>query len=257
MVNGIVQPIQAAEPPPAGQTNSLDQTLPGHPPLPPNSNLCQHHTTTMDPSLVPPKPYFGYGSNLWQGQMARRCPASPFTGVGRLRGYRWIINSRGYANVVPTRAADDQVWGLIYELPPSDEARLDINEGVPDAYEKRMLDVEFWAKGTLPPGGDGMAPPEKTVRMLVYIDFQRDGGEGNRPREEYVHRMNQGVRDALREGVPELYIDTVIRAYIPVEDEVGEAARELALKQAVSFVDESGVFVRTGSGSGSGGVSDE
>lgn len=208
----------------------------------------------MAPSLPPTKTYFGYGSNLWQAQMARRCPSSPFTGVGRLRGYRWIINSRGYANVVPTHANADEVWGLIYELPPVDEARLDINEGVPDAYEKRMLDVEFWSKGTLPPGGDGMEPPpERIVQMLVYIDFQRDQGEGNRPRGEYVHRMNMGVRDALREGVPEGYVEAVIRAYIPVEEEADETARELALKQAVSFVDESGVFVRTGWG----GASDE
>ena len=203
----------------------------------------------MEPSLVPTKTYFGYGSNLWQDQMARRCPSSPFTGVGRLRGYRWIINSRGYANIAQTHAnADEVCWGLIYELPPPDEAMLDINEGVPYAYEKRMLDVEFWPKGMLPPGGDGMTPPEKTVEMLVYIDFQRDSGEGNKPRNEYVHRMNQGIRDALREGVPELYINTVIRAYIPAEEGADETARELALKQAASFVDESGVFVRTGSG---------
>ncbi|KAK1833067.1 gamma-glutamylcyclotransferase [Podospora conica] len=204
----------------------------------------------MDPSLVPTKTYLGYGSNLWQDQMARRCPASPFTGVGRLRGYRWIINSRGYANIVPTHADADEVWGLTYELPPADEAQLDINEGVPHAYEKRTLAVEFWPKGTLPPG-DATPPPASTVEMLVYIDFKRNSGEGNRPRDEYVHRMNRGIRDALREGVPQGYVDGVVRGYVPVEEEEDGAARELALKQAVCFVDESGVFVRTGSGGAS------
>jgi len=56
---------------------------------------CNHATTTnkrkMDSSPVKTKTYFGYGSNLWQDQMARRCPASPFTGVGRLRGYQWCV----------------------------------------------------------------------------------------------------------------------------------------------------------------------
>ena len=35
--------------------------------------------------------YFGYGSNLWLDQVTRRCPKSKFTGLGRLRGWKWFI----------------------------------------------------------------------------------------------------------------------------------------------------------------------
>ncbi|KAK5656391.1 hypothetical protein OQA88_4772 [Cercophora sp. LCS_1] len=204
----------------------------------------------MGSSSPATKPYFGYGSNLWLDQMQRRCPSSPFTGLGRLRGYQWIINSRGYANIVQTRSDDDEVWGLIYDLPPGDEARLDVNEGVPYAYEKRMIEVEFWEKGTLPAASsDTLPPPARSDEMLVYIDFKRNSGEGNKPKDEYIHRMNEGIRDALKEGVPKTYIDSVLRPYIPAE-ELDEATQELAKKQAVSFVDQSGVFVRTGSGAG-------
>lgn len=204
----------------------------------------------MRPHLPATKPYFGYGSNLWLDQMQRRCPSSPFTGLGRLRGYRWIINSRGYANIVQTDSEEDEVWGLIYDLPPEDEARLDVNEGVPYAYHKRMTQVEFWSKGTLPPTSGDIPPPERVDKMLVYIDFKRNSGNGNKPRQEYIHRMNEGIRDALKEGVPKAYIDKVLRPYIPAE-ELDEETKELARKQAVSFVDQSGVFVRTGSGAGS------
>jgi len=137
-----------------------------------------------------------------------------------------------------------------------DEARLDINEGVPYAYEKRLIEIDFWEKGSLPAAEIGgneevkVPPPKRAVEMLVYIDFQRKSGDGNKPKEEYVHRMNEGIRDALREGVPARYIDSVLRAYIPVEKDADEGAKELALKQAVAFIDESGVFVRTGSGVG-------
>ena len=124
---------------------------------------------------------------------------------------------------------------------------MDINEGVPYAYEKRMVEVEFWPKGSIPVPGE-LPPPEKAVEMLAYIDFQRNSGEGNKPKDEYVHRMNEGIRDALQEGVPARYIDEVVRAYIPVEKEADDRAKALALKQAVSFIDESGVFSRTGSG---------
>jgi gamma-glutamylcyclotransferase len=162
-----------------------------------------------------------------------------------------IINSRGYANITETGSDTDEVWGLIYELHLEDEARLDLNEGVPYAYEKRVIEVEFWKKGSIPVPGE-LPPSEEVVEMLVYIDFQRNSGEGNKPQDEYVHRMNEGIRDALKEGVPARYIDEVVRAYIPVEDEADERAKALALKQAVSFNDESGVFTRTGSGAGVG-----
>jgi len=205
----------------------------------------------------PIKTYFGYGSNLWLDQMSRRCPSSPFTGVGRLRGYQWIINARGYANITKTNSSADEVWGLIYELTPEDEERLDINEGVPEAYEKRIINVEFWDKGTLLRDNSEcrestaeIPPPASVEGMLVYIDFKRSSGEGNKPKAEYVHRMNEGIRDALKEGVPRSYIDRVLRAYIPAEHEADHTAKELALKQAVSFVDESGVITRTGSGAG-------
>jgi gamma-glutamylcyclotransferase len=90
--------------------------------------------------------YFAYGSNLWLHQMSTRCPSSAYLGIARLPNYRWIINDRGYANVVvvssstsssstPTKSEpkskySDVVYGLVFSLTPPDESRLDRNEGV-------------------------------------------------------------------------------------------------------------------------------
>ncbi|GAB1311551.1 hypothetical protein MFIFM68171_01761 [Madurella fahalii] len=211
--------------------------------------------------------YFGFGSNLWKDQMARRCPASPFVGVGRLRGYHWFINARGYANIAETKhkpnsashnppAADkedaeevedyeNQVWGLIYSLSAVDEARLDRNEGVPHSYEKRVVDCELRVPGETAGGSGGW----KTVPMLVYIDFRRAEG-GHPPRAEYVHRMNMGIRDALSEGVPREYVERVLRRYIPTEEEEDEGARALARRQAEGFREESEILGVTDGGSG-------
>ncbi|KAK4178246.1 hypothetical protein QBC36DRAFT_368972 [Triangularia setosa] len=200
-------------------------------------------TTTPPPHKI----YFGYGSNLWLDQMARRCPSSPFLGLGRLKNYKWFINSRGYANIShsPTyldqsnASETDEVWGLIYKLTPEDEEMLDINEGVPYAYEKRVIPVKFWAKGEGVGEGKQGGKGEE-VAMLVYIDFQRDIG-GFKPREEYIVRMNKGIDDALKEGVPRGYVDKVLREYIPAEDQ-GNEVEELAERQAGGFRDESGVI---------------
>lgn len=214
-----------------------------------------------------PTPYFAFGSNLWQHQMRIRCPASPYTGVARLRGWKWFINARGYANVSQSQAqsasesntddGDDEVWGLVYDLSVEDEKRLDVNEGVPFAYEKRMVLVEFWpvaSKGVDGEGNgkgievgedgtvmvNGVATRGRMVEMLVYVDFKRCVG-GHLPKKEYVVRMNRGIEDAVREGVPRGYVERVLRRYIPAEEEGGEedgAVKGLALRQAAGFRDE-------------------
>ncbi|KAK8043608.1 Cholestenol Delta-isomerase [Apiospora rasikravindrae] len=60
------------------------------------------------------KLYFAYGSNLAFTQMRKRCPTAYPIGLGHLRGWTWIINERGFANIVkddpaPTTASSDTV----------------------------------------------------------------------------------------------------------------------------------------------------
>ncbi|CAN9109584.1 unnamed protein product [Alternaria alternata] len=206
----------------------------------------------MAPSASPTI-YFGYGSNLWLHQMTTRCPTSTYLGVARLPNYQWIINDRGYANVVEVADSnstsmspyDDVVFGLVYSLKAEDEKRLDKNEGVPVAYTKEMLECEFWPSDT-EHKVDTSKDPEKKEGMLVYID--RNRVQPDKPREEYIYRMNQGITDAVKLGVPEEYVRDVMRKYIPAqEDDDGkegerEKMAEFARGQAAEFRDESGVF---------------
>jgi gamma-glutamylcyclotransferase len=166
--------------------------------------------------------YFGYGSNLWRHQMSQRCPESQFQGIARLNDYKWLINERGYANVVQFPSSDQtsveiaesyehEVWGLVYTLQPEDEARLDRNEGVPVAYTKEVLECDFWAveDGS---GPANVAAKPRRVGMLVYIN--RRQVEAGQPKEEYVYRMNRGIGDAVGEGVPKGYVEGVLRRFI-------------------------------------------
>lgn len=108
--------------------------------------------------------------------MRTRCPGSTFRGLARLEAYRWIINGRGYANVVEVESREESVWGMVYALTPRDEARLDVNEGVPVAYTKEMMQVEFWpVKGREDGGGklDVSGEPPEQTEMLVYVDRVR------------------------------------------------------------------------------------
>ncbi|KAL8787803.1 MAG: hypothetical protein Q9213_001990 [Squamulea squamosa] len=182
------------------------------------SAQCKVGDYTLFQLLVQPRMsgstyYFAYGSNLWLQQMALRCPSSYYVGIARLTNYRWIINNRGYANIVQSTDSTDIVYGLVYKLTGKDEKQLDLNEGVPWAYTKETMSIDFW------PSKHGeeldlARDPEKT-QLLVYIDRKRV--DEHRPRDEYVHRINMGVHEVVKMGIPQRYVDDVIRKFIPTE----------------------------------------
>jgi len=137
--------------------------------------------------------YFAYGSNMWLQQMQSRCPHSPLLGVGLLPGYRWIITTRGYANIVVDY--EHQVEGLVFWLSPEDERLLDLYEGVEqEKYHKVVVQIFF----------QGAEQP-----ALTYVDPVISEGK---PREEYVGRINAALLDA---PLSTEYIKRVIRPFVP------------------------------------------
>jgi gamma-glutamylcyclotransferase len=167
--------------------------------------------------ICAPTLYFGYGSNLWLEQMATRCPRAVYRGIARLVRHRWIINGRGFANIVPG-SKNDVVYGLLYMLQPDDETSLDISEGVAlGSYEKQRIMVELW-----PAAGetwtDVLSTPPERIEALVYVDVKYTNP--SKPRREYVRRMNSGIEDAARLGVPPAYIEDVMRPFIPTDGEI-------------------------------------
>ena len=127
---------------------------------------------------------------------------------------KWIINVRGYANIIPSKG--DVVYGLMYQLTPADERSLDIYEGT--TYEKQIIPVNFQRTN-----GDG--EPE-VVEALIYVDVERKSE--SHPRTEYIYRMNMGIEDAQKEGVPGDYIDKYLRPFIPPPDKYGAMESEFA-----------------------------
>ncbi|KAI0108992.1 hypothetical protein GGR51DRAFT_558789 [Nemania sp. FL0031] len=199
--------------------------------------------------------YFAYGSNLSTAQMRDRCPNSTPIGLAHLTGWTWIINERGYANVVPSpkTTTGAGVYGLVYRLHPSDERQLDICEGVGYAYEREMLEVAWaptsdqkatqgsqssaagsssGARPKQPKGKTGaqddeestLPVPGRKFEALVYVDSLRVTPSG--PKQEYVGRMNVGIKEASEDwGLPTSYVDDVMRPFIPARGYSGQAAQ--------------------------------
>ncbi|KAF2834145.1 hypothetical protein M501DRAFT_903489, partial [Patellaria atrata CBS 101060] len=189
--------------------------------------------------------YFAYGSNLSFSQMARRCPQSRFIGRARLRNHRFQINERGFANVVadPTAYVD----GVCYRLVGSDEGLLDLAEGVPTAYQKVDVEIELFQA---PPSllgrdvanivryrrhrqpsvlQDSESWPRGTpATALVYLSNKYTSP--GMPWDEYILRMEEGLREALRIGISKAYVDRDVRPWL-VE---GKGSRETPVKIGMS-----------------------
>ena len=182
--------------------------------------------------------------------------------LARLDSYRWIICQRGYANVVAlppsTPASDDStVWGLVYNMTAEDEARLDLYEGHDDSrnanpeinpdpetqtekpylqgnwdYNKHYLPVTVtkWLENpngygvsvsTWSPGSTSSSDQQTTIRVLVYVDELRT--ERGTINKEYIGRMNRGIRESVALGLPQTWVDRVLRKDIPAGIEVDDA----------------------------------
>ncbi len=184
--------------------------------------------------------------------MIARCQYNPSVSakplaVAHLPNWTWIINQRGYANVVPPSLQLDSllskatttndvlpstgVYGLLYAMDPEDEQSLDIYEGV-DVQRRPSSVSESGLPLHMRPTEQGLGAYNKwyiTVRVvkvldatvavddiervLVYVDELRI--KESLPRDEYVLRMNKGIQEAMVLGLPEGWVDKVMRPFIP------------------------------------------
>ena len=97
------------------------------------------------PTFVPKRTrlYFGYGSNMHEGQMVARCPEAVPLGVATLNG--WSLREHTYADIVPSPAG--VVHGVVWHITADCEASLDVYEGVSSGhYNKRLVPLTFQGK---------------------------------------------------------------------------------------------------------------
>jgi type I restriction enzyme M protein len=145
------------------------------------------------PQPLPEKLYFAYGSNLGLGQMRKRCPTYEVVGKATLPSYRWQINARGFANILPS--AGDYVEGILYKLSATDQHALNSYEV---RYSKEIVTVKVNASA---------------VEALVYIDPNTDEGTLS---SEYGARIKVGIIDAKLS--PE-YVAKYLMPYLPTDAE--------------------------------------
>jgi hypothetical protein len=137
--------------------------------------------------------YFGYGSNMDAGTMARRCPASKPLGPARLVRHRFLVNTDGYATVA--RDPRCTVWGLLFDLALGDVPALDRYESLSTGLYSKLVQPVLSA--------------DRPKRALVYVG--RSGKPGP-PRPGYMEPV---VAAARAIGAPAGYLRE-LESWLPV-----------------------------------------
>ena len=139
----------------------------------------------MPEGLSPSPPYFAYGSNMVLEAMRERCPTARALGPAVLRDWRYRINDRGFATVVPE--AGGIVHGLLWEIDATAEAALDVYEALEEGmYRKTQLTVV------------------RAGRPLTAMVYLATGSDPGWPIDGYQEEIVEAARGL---GAPDAYLE--------------------------------------------------
>ena len=125
--------------------------------------------------------YMAYGSNLSVEQMARRCPDAKIVGKAVIPDWKLVF--KYHADIVPCEGAQVQV--LIWEISNEDEKSLDLYEGYPHYYTKRMMNLAMT---------DFNGEHPQVVKAMVYV-MTDEHFKLAMPSKEYYDMLAKGYRE--------------------------------------------------------------
>lgn len=166
----------------------------------------------MPDAATPTLWYFGYGSNMDPRTFLGRRKMRPLqVRVSRLDDYALRFDlpvgrgERAVANVVPMRG--EHVWGVAFEIPPSQAKHLDRTEGVGrGAYRRRTVKLES----------------EDRSPFDAFTYHSSRGVAGRKPSRRYMGLLLRGARYY---GLPEDYVTWLRSFELAVDERSGQ--REL------------------------------
>lgn len=144
--------------------------------------------------------YFAYGSNMSPLQMAMRCPGARPVGRAELHNWRFHVNTRGSASILPGK--DRVVHGVLWRCSTAHFHALDQYEGVNwGNYRRRHVSI--------------LMPCGTTAPAIVYAGTRTYDGRAR------VRYMATAVLPGARAfALPELYIEELL-AWLP-DPPIGE-----------------------------------
>lgn len=139
--------------------------------------------------------YAAYGSNLDPRRMAERAPYSPVAGTGWLRGWRLTFGGEdlGWDGALSTIVEDalEEVFVVLYDMHPLDEASLDAWEGTSLGLWRKMRVRVQTLDGDLLAWAYVLDDYEGGLPSAQYLGIIADAAEAGGAPPDYVVRLRQ------------------------------------------------------------------
>ncbi|MDP3085104.1 MAG: gamma-glutamylcyclotransferase family protein [Rubrivivax sp.] len=152
---------------------------------------------------------FAYGSNMATLRLRARTPSAQPLGIARLPGHRLMWHKAGAdgsakCDILATGSADDDVWGVLFEIALHERPLLDRAEGLGRGYDHKAVTVHA-AHGSVDAG----------AYHATHVDA------GLRPFDWYLAYVVHGARE---HGLPDSY-RAELAAVAAIIDPDGERRR--------------------------------
>lgn len=172
------------------------------------------------PTVKPADPrtfYLSYAADMDAARFMKICPESILIGAGKLLNYKFAISAtEGQAFAVP--AKDSNIYGLVYSLSASDITALNEHTLSSGLYMKEEEKVTI-----IPAGNNGWGLGRvnsnqqfvgKVLTAMLYVAANEEMGMGGSIDKELIPLVNQGILEAMSEGMTWDYLDE-LRESVP------------------------------------------
>jgi gamma-glutamylcyclotransferase len=158
--------------------------------------------------------YFAYGSNMLAARLRERTPSATVLGAAELPGHalRWHkagADGSGKCDVVEVDAPDARVYGVLYRIALSEQARLDAAESLGVGYADKHAAVLA--------GG-------QTLQARLYVALVTD--PALRPFDWYRALVLSGARE---HALPDAYVAQLAAVPTRADADVARSRRHWAL----------------------------
>ena len=156
--------------------------------------------------------YFAYGSNMSTARLRIRVPSAVAKGVVRLSGHKLAWHKVGKDDSGKCDIVRDEegscVFGVLFEIDPTDKEKLDVHEGAGSGYETRQVEVVEERSG-------------KVHRAFTYCATKTD--PGIKPFTWYKNHVLLGARE---HQLPPSYIEAIESVVAIGDPDANRAANE-------------------------------
>jgi gamma-glutamylcyclotransferase (GGCT)/AIG2-like uncharacterized protein YtfP len=148
---------------------------------------------------------FAYGSNMSLERLKKRISSATFYKIGKITGHlikfhKTSKDGSGKTDCFKTSNIEDELWGVIFDIDPSQKENLDKFEGKGKGYEEKLIDVLC---------------DEGYIKTYIY--YATNITESLKPYDWYINHVIIGAKQF---NLPEQYIKILVQQeYIIDPDE--------------------------------------